>query len=530
MGRSNSRNVDISFLDRENDPEILRELMRVVLADNARLFEKVEELRRAEEKVQQEQLNLVAKYALLRRDYFGRGREKFAPKNEDRARGQMELLIHARSLVPSPEKKDTPNLEQEVRRHVMSDDQLDAELRDREPDLAHDFKASWKELAHFTENSIELTLIERRFIEILHERQKYKAKVVLPSGDEKEIIIAAPGPERLLPGCTYGIAMAVAVATDKYQMHLPLERQRRAFASQGLRNISVKTLWNLCWAVGEHLRPIAQSIRGEILTSNLCVHADETPWPIQGKDDNGYLWSISNMAGSYYAFEPTRSGKIIAEVLDDFTGVVMSDGYAGYNRLSAAGAPPGAVQLAHCWAHVRRKFFQIEETKPGGVAVEILTMIDELFSLERRAKDFADLKNIREDDSSQLVAKIKIWCEEQWSRHLPESQVRKAIAYTLKLWSGLTIFLNDARVPLSNNDAERTLRHAVVGRKNYYGSKTIDGADLAATLFTVIESCKRVELDPRSFIEMAVRASARGENPPTPLQHARKTRTTTVAA
>jgi len=511
-----------AFLDRETDAGFLREYSKVLYHDLVDARRELEELRAAREKSTQVELDLNAKYALLRRDYFGRGREKLSYADVDRLRGAVEqsVLFHAQSLVPTPTEKQIRKLPEEHQLYVMTETELDAELRVREPGLAPDFKASWKEMASFTEDSKEITLIERRFIAILHERQKYKARITLPSGEEKEVIVAAPGPEKLLPGCTYGITMAVAVACDKYLMHLPLERQRRQMEAQGLRGVSVKTLWNLCWAVGEHLRPVAEKIRRGVLSENLCVHADETPWPVQGKDSDGYMWSLSNMAGSYYAFEPTRSGKIIEEMLKGFRGAVMSDGFSGYTRLKDS----AGIEQANCWSHVRRKFFDIEESMPGGPAREMVLLLDELFAMERGVKSLDELRMVRETQSAPLVAKIKLWMSEEAWRHLPESQLRKAIGYTLKLWPGLTLFLNDMRVPLSNNDAERTLRHAVVGRKNYYGSKTIDGADLAATLFTVIESCKRVELEPRAFIEMLVRASARGEDLPSPLEYARSIR------
>lgn len=519
---------DISYLQHENNPEILRELVRFVLEDNERLNKKLNLALLANKKAEQVELDLSARYSLLRRDYFSQGREKLSNKNIDRARdnASQAVLIHAESLVPAPKQKDIKALPSETIHHTATNEELNEMLRSREPELAKDFCADFKEMASFVESSKEVTIVERKFIEIIHERQKYKTTIVNPtSGEEKEVILAAPGPEKLLPGCTYGIELAVAVVVDKYLMHLPLERQRRQIHGQGLRNISVKTLWNLCWAVGEHLAPIANKIRLDILQNNLTVHADETPWPVQGKDSNGQMWSISNMAGAYYAFEPTRSGKVIEEILEGFSGAVMSDGFAGYNRLKIN---PN-IELSNCWSHVRRKFFDIAELNPNGPACEMVEMLDLLFSYERGVKTLEELKVVRQTRSAPLVAKIKSWMEEQTAQHLPESQMRKAIAYTFKLWQGLTLFLRDERVPLSNNDAERTLRHAVVGRKNFYGSKTIDGADLAATLYTVIESCKRVELEPRAFIEMAVRASARGEDPPSPLQYARTIRSAVAA-
>ena len=524
--KSETKVLSTAFLDRETDAGFLREYSKVLYHDLLAARRELEELRAAKEKSEQVELDLNTKYALLRRDYFGSGREKLSSQGIDRARdaGSQAVLFHAQSLVPAPEKKKIRRLEELRERHVMTESELDAELRLREPGLAEGFKAEWKEMAAFTADSKEITLIERRFVAILHERQKYKASITLASGEEKEVIIAAPGPEKLLPGCTYGITMAVSVACDKYLMHLPLERQRRQMEAQGLGGVPVKTLWNLCWAVGEHLRPMTEKIRQEILSENLCVHADETPWPVQGKDSDGYMWSMSNMAGSYYAFEPTRSGKVIEEMLAGFSGVLMSDGFSGYNRLKLQ----TEIKSANCWSHVRRKFFDIEDATPGGPAREMVEMLDELFSYERGVKTLEELREVREGKSAPMVARIKLWMEEAIGQHLPESPLRKAIGYTLKLWPGLTLFLSDMRVPLSNNDAERTLRHAVVGRKNYYGSKTIDGADLAATLFTVIESCKRVELEPRAFIEMAVRRSARGEDLPSPLEYARSIRAATT--
>jgi transposase len=521
--------TDLSFLEHENNPEILREFTKIMAHEIDRLQLLVAQARAEQDKSEQQSLDLNSKYALLRRDYFGRGREKLSNKNADRPRDKasQEVLFHAQSLVPAPEEKDI-KLPQEKVRHTATTDELDEMLRSREPELAKDFKAEWKELASFSEDAKEITIIERTYVEVLHVRQKYKTSVTNPvTGEEKEVIIAAPGPERLLPGCTYGITMAVAVVADKYLMHLPLDRQRRAMQALGL-NISVKTLWNLCWAVGGHLDPIAKAIRLEILGENLCVHADETPWPIlNNKDSDGQMWCLSNMAGSYYKYEPTRSGKIIQEMLEGHKGPVLSDGFSGYNRLREN----SNIQQAYCWAHVRRKFFDITESlaakdppQDNPAARKIVEMIDELFSYERGIKTAVDLKKSRAEKSAPLVQKIKSLLDEECQHHFRDSDMKKSLVYTLKLWQGLTLFLEDTRIPLSNNDAERTLRHAVVGRKNYYGSKTINGADLAATLFTVIESCKRVQLDPRAFVEMVVRRSAHGENPPTPLAYARMLR------
>ncbi len=117
-----------------------------------------------------------------------------------------------------------------------------------------------------------------------------------------------------------------------------------------------------------------------------------------------------------------------------------------------------------------------------------------------------------------------MWLLENHRKCRADDGLKKSIEYAQKYWSGLIKFLKDVKIPLSNNEAERTIRHAVMGRKNFYGSRTHNGADVTATLYTVIESCKKVEIDPRIFINMALRLASRGEQVPTPLECARKTR------
>ncbi len=192
-------------------------------------------------------------------------------------------------------------------------------------------------------------------------------------------------------------------------------------------------------AASVHLEPVAERIRKDILASGLCIHCDETPWPIQLKEqDDGYMWIIANRAGSYYSFEPTRSGKVVAKTLEGYQGPALADGYVGYNRLKAM----EGVTLANCWAHARRKFTDIAENYPP----ETAEIIDRLFKVERKAKSFAELEILRREES-------------------------------------------------------------------------------AATLYTIIESCKKVELDPRTYINMALRLSTKGIEVPTPLEHAKIIRT-----
>lgn len=496
-------------------PEVVR-LMAEWMQKELIKTKKENKILRAEVEARK-QLGLVGisdQLLIFRKLIFGRGSEKRAV---DREREEEQISLFGQSLVPPPEEKHAENLPEEVAVYDFSEAELKAESEIHGLD---DPKASqWEPMPNFYDESSLVTVREREYKIIKCRRQKWKLKSEFNKA-EKEVIITAPGPAKLLPGCNYSIDFATSVVSDKYIHHMPLERQTRAMESLGLKSVHTKTLYNLCMAVGIHLEPIAEKIREEILKSLLCVHCDETPWPIQIKNqDDGYMWVVSNQAGSFYRFEPTRSGTVIEDMLAGYEGPILTDGYTGYNRM---GKMPN-IRLANCWAHVRRKFTDIEENYPQETE-EILGLIAKLFKVEHKAKSIEELARLREEESSKIIQEIKTWLLDPRDSARKGSHLLKAIEYPLKYWNGLTLFLADTRVPLTNNEAERTIRHAVMGRKNFYGSRTHNGADTAATLYTIIESCKKVELEPRTYIEMAVTLSAQKKSVPTPLEYARLTR------
>jgi len=504
-------------LEQEKDPEVLRALMKVVIAHNEKLQKQIDGFRNQQALAAQLKLDIKDELAVLRRIIFGKRSEK---RSNTRPRGQddAEILLHSQAILPPVKDRQAKDLDEEIIYHEMSTEELKNESVLR--GVSEPSSDQWDEIANLFDESIEITVIERQYKKLRHRRKKYKLKLKFSESAEKQVIITAEGASKLLPGSTYSIDFASSVVSDKYISHIPLERQTRQMESLGLKKLSTKLLYNLCLTSSVHLEEVAEKIKSEILACGLCVHSDETPWPIQVKtQDDGYMWVISNSAGSYYRFEPTRSGEVVRETLKDYRGSVLTDGYVGYNRL---GKTPGIV-LAYCWAHVRRKFFDAQENFPDQCK-EILDLIDELFSIERRPKDFSGLTRLRETESAPLVKKIEMWLFENHRKCRTDDGLKKAIEYAQKYWSGLVKFLKDVKIPLSNNEAERTIRHAVMGRKNFYGSRTHNGADVTATLYTIIESCKKVELDPRVFINMALRLASRGEQVPTPLEHARKTR------
>jgi len=211
--------------------------------------------------------------------------------------------------------------------------------------------------------------------------------------------------------------------------------------------------------------------------------------------------------------EPSRSAETISGVLGEFEGIVMCDAYAGYKRLAAASA--GKLKLAHCFAHARRKFYELRSTHPA-LCKQALDLIDPIFLLERElpspdldgdAKvEALELRRQRRDrESRPLTVALKTWAQKQTA--LPRSSLAAALAYLLGHWDTLTAFLDDPLIPLDNNRTERALRDPVLGRKNHYGSRSVRGTQVAAIFYTLIETCILCGVNPEEYMRFTARAA-----------------------
>jgi len=475
-----------------------------------RLNDVIKKIQAEEAKKNQQKINIEESLKILRKKFFGKSSEK-SPKerSRDRMNEDPELLVHSENLLPPPKNKAVCDLETEERVHDSSDEDLKSmsELLG----LSAPSSSQWEEIPGLFDKSVEIILIEREYKKILHKRKKYRLKKEFAL-EEKQVMVAAPGPVKFVPGSCYSTEFVVSVLIDKYLNHIPLERQCRVMDSLGLHNMHTQVLYNLIRLASEYLAPLVERIKNEVL-SHALVHSDETPWPItNGKDSDGYMWIISNNRGSYYRFEPTRSGQVIKEMLKNFSGIVMTDGYSGYYQFKKS----QTQRLAMCHSHARRYFWDIKEDYPD--VQFILDRWKELFKIEYLAKNLEDLKDLRKEFSRPIIDRMKTWLMEQLPESRPESNLRKAIQYSLNHWKELTKFLDDPIIPLTNNEAERTIRQAVMGRKNFYGSHSIDGADVTAILYTVIESCKKLELDPREYMLVTLKHASAGEPIETPYE------------
>ncbi len=304
--------------------------------------------------------------------------------------------------------------------------------------------------------------------------------------------------------------MGVAVA--KYADHLPLERQVRMMAREGLI-VESQTLWDQLNALARHLEPTYEALGRRALEAPV-INVDETRWAIMGsaKPAAGTVWTVRTPTESFYRILPGKSTEEGRQVLAGYRGIAVVDGFAVYEVLARDG--PGFT-LAHCWAHAKRKYDDIADQWP--VACEAIAgLIGELYAIEREvpgpfpgnAEAQALRHQLRRERSQPVLDRIWDWATVQVG--LPRSDFGKAVRYMLERWAGLTRFLTDPRIPLDNNAAERALRGPVVGRKNHYGSRSLRGTQVAALFYTLCESARLIGVDAHAYLTVAIDAALAG--------------------
>jgi transposase len=235
---------------------------------------------------------------------------------------------------------------------------------------------------------------------------------------------------------------------------------------------------------------------------------------VQPKAKRWWAWTLAREDAVVYPILDSRSQQAARQVLGDYQRIVMADGYGAYDAL-ARGSPGFA--LAHCWAHVRRKYVEAEPFAPAPCQ-QVLDLIGRLYAVEAqvpglradttaedRAGTLALRAQLRAERSRGIVGEILAWAHGQ--RALPWSTLGSAISYMLGLWPGLTRFLDDTRIPIDNNQAERGIRGVVLGRKNHYGSRSQRGTEVAALFYSLIESAKLCGVDPKAYLLTAARTA-----------------------
>ena len=326
---------------------------------------------------------------------------------------------------------------------------------------------------------------------------------------EANIVKAAKEPA-LLPG-SFASAEAVAyLAAQKFVMYSPLYRLQQEFERQGLK-LSRQTMANWLLNISEKwLRPVYDTLR-EQLCKEPVLHADETTLqvlkePGRSSTSKSYMWlyrtsGCAKQAIVLYEYQPTRKAEHAEAFLQGFSGWLHADGYQGYHKL------PGNIRVVGCWAHARRKFNEALSTLPQEKRKDSPAAIGEcycsqLFKLEQA---FAELTpeerhEKRLEQEKPVLDALLSWANEMQARTAPKSALGKAIHYLQEQWPYLTRYLEDGRLELSNNRAERSIKPFVMGRKNWLFANTPGGAQASSVIYSLIETAKANGLDPYRYL------------------------------
>jgi transposase len=324
-------------------------------------------------------------------------------------------------------------------------------------------------------------------------------------------ITETPAPSHPIARGRAGPQLLAEVLHNKYRAHLPLNRQSDLYASQGI-DLDVSTLADWVGACAATLAPIVMEIERHVLAAER-IHVDDTTVPVlaKGKCDVARLWGYvrddrpfgGNAAPAvllHYARD--RRAEHPERHLSTYTGLMQADAYSGYNGLYVEGRTPGPIVEAACWAHGRRKFFELAELQKAPIAIEAVRRIDELFAVEREinGKTPEERRAVRQARSKPLLDALFEWLGVERKTLSSKAPVAKAIDYTLKRWCAFTRFLDDGRLCVSNNAAERAVRGIAVGRKNWTFCGSDSGGHRAAAMFTLIETCKLNDVDARAWL------------------------------
>ena len=337
-----------------------------------------------------------------------------------------------------------------------------------------------------------------------------------------ETIAQPPAPFHVTPRGFAGPNLLAMILFEKFGQHQPLNRQSERYAREGI-DLSVSTLADQVGACTTVLQPLHALIEAHVLAAER-LHGDDTTVPIlaKGKTVKGHIWtyvrddrpfgSRAPPAALYYASRDRRHEHPVRH-LRDFAGILQADAYDGYNELYAPSRLPGPITSALCWAHARRQFFELADIAANArrgkkaaaispVALEAVRRIDMLFDIERGINGLvADERlRVRQEQSAPLVTALEAWLREERARLSRSASVAEPIDYMLKRWDRFARFIDDGRICLTNNAAERALRGFALGRKSWLFAGSERGADRAAAMATLIMTAKFNDVDPLAWL------------------------------
>jgi transposase len=326
-----------------------------------------------------------------------------------------------------------------------------------------------------------------------------------------EKISQPPAPFHTIPRGHVGPSLLAMILYAKYGEHQPLNRQSETYAREGV-DLDVSTLADHVGACTAVLSPLCELIRRHVFDAER-VHGDDTTVPVlaTGKTITGRLWTYVRddrpFAGpdppaAVFFYSRNRAGEHPARHLAGYAGILQADAYAGFGDLYDARRKPSPITEAACWSHGRRHFFELADLRKAPLAVEAVQRIDDIFAIERRINGLpaGDRLAVRQRDSQPVVADLRKWMRTERARLSRHAETARAIDYMLTRWLAFTRFLNDGRVCLTNNAAERALRGIALGRRAWLFAGSDRGGERAAAMYTLIASAKLNDINPQAWL------------------------------
>lgn len=487
-------------------PDDIAALKAMLIASEERNIRKDERITRLEKLV-----------AAFKQAAFGRKSEKRDPDQFDLALEDLETAIAA---VNAEEEADSLDNKRASKRRAVNRGALPKHLPRVEEVLEPDsLICSCGGCLHPIGEDVSerLDVIPAQFRVIVTRRPKYACRSCTDG------IIQAPAPARLIQSGLPTEAMIAHVLVSKYADHLPLYRQAQIMSRQGI-DLDRSTLADWVGRAAFELRPVFDALIADLKRSTK-LFMDETRAPVldpgSGKTRTGYFWALARddrpwnggaPPGVAFTYAPGRGGHHAEQILQDFSGVLQVDGYAGYNRFIAPDRVGPDIRLAYCWAHARRKLVEITRTGSAPIAEEGVKRIGDLYRLEAELRGLDPEARLagRRERAAPLIADMETWLTHHRARVATKSPLGEALKYIARYWEGLRLFLTDGRIEIDNNTVERTIRPIALNRKNALFAGHETGAENWAAIASLIETCKLNTVEPQAYLAATLTAIING--------------------
>ncbi|MEN8749663.1 IS66 family transposase [Marivita sp.] len=506
-----------SLVDMPDDPAALKSLVAAQQAEIAKMSASL----RAHDLLVQA---LRIRIAKLKKQKFGASSEKIEREIE-----QLELALEDLKVAtaetdsascdedetleqdpPSEEGKTPP--EKTARRRPRVSKNTPRERRELDPgDNCPDCGGELRVVGEDVSELLDMIAAQIKVIEIARVKKSCR---------RCETMVQEPAPSRPIPRSMAGPSLLAFILVSKFDDHVPLYRLNEIFARMGA-DIPDTTMVDWCGGAMKALNPLIKRLEKDVMSSPV-LHADDTPIRVldRSRRDKGlgkgvkkgriwaYVrdqrpWSGGAPPGAVYQFAPDWKEEHVLSHLEQSGGILQADGYKGYAKLYTPDLEGNSqFREAACWAHLRRDFHDVWTATKSEIAREALDRIGALYDIERKITGCSakQRKAVRQEKSKPKVEAFRVWAERQLTRIPGKGDLAKAFRYGLSRWSSFTLFLDDGRVAIDNNAAERALRPIGVGRRNWLFAGSDAGGETLARAMTIIETAKMNGLDPQAYL------------------------------